>query len=105
MTRTQPVMDSELLVLDAQLSHFILDVKAALEEFFAQQHAVTYSELSEREVDVLSWAASGKTAIETAKILNVSERTVNFHLGNCASKLKVRSKTQALLKAISLNIL
>ena len=36
--------------------------------------------LSPREIDVLKLAADGKTAYESARILNLSARTVNFHV-------------------------
>jgi DNA-binding CsgD family transcriptional regulator len=36
--------------------------------------------LSNREIEVLKWAALGKTSWEMSMILEISERTVNFHL-------------------------
>lgn len=100
-----PINDAELAQIDAKVSHFMLSVWAVLEAFFSSEKSLQYGVLSERELEILRWAASGKTAAETAIILSISERTVNFHLGNCAAKLQVHSKTQALLKAVSLNIL
>lgn len=91
--------------LDAKISHFILMVKDVLEDFFTNEKTKYYTPLSVREREILRWAALGKTAAETAIILKLSERTVNFHINNCAKKLHVRTKTQALLKALSLNFL
>lgn len=56
--------------------------------------------LSPRERECLMWAADGKTSWETAKILNISERTVLFHFKNIMLKLGVGNKTQAVAKSI-----
>lgn len=39
--------------------------------------------LSSREVEVLRWAAEGKTSSEVS---GISERTVNFHINNTVAK-------------------
>lgn len=56
--------------------------------------------LSAREQECLRWASAGKTGGETAQILGVSERTVNFHLGNAFAKLNVNNKQAAVAQAI-----
>ena len=61
--------------------------------------------LTKRELDVLSWTAQGKTAWEVSVILGMSEKTVNFHLGNAMRKLDVTSKHQAVLKCVSAGLL
>ncbi|RZJ12137.1 MAG: LuxR family transcriptional regulator [Rubrivivax sp.] len=61
--------------------------------------------LTKRELDVLSWTAQGKTAWEVAVILGMSEKTVNFHLGNAMRKLDVTSKHQAVLKCVAAGLL
>ncbi|MDR7267452.1 LuxR family transcriptional regulator [Pelomonas saccharophila] len=61
--------------------------------------------LTKRELDVLSWTAQGKTAWEVSVILGMSEKTVNFHLGNAMRKLEVNSKHQAVLKCVAAGIL
>ncbi|MBF0110096.1 MAG: autoinducer binding domain-containing protein [Magnetococcales bacterium] len=62
-------------------------------------------ELTEREKECLRWAADGKTSWETGMILNVSERTVNFHLANAQKKLMATNKIQAVARAILYHIL
>lgn len=57
--------------------------------------------LTTREKDCLQWSAMGKTSWEIAKILNISERTANFHFGNAMRKLGVTSRNQAVARAIS----
>jgi DNA-binding CsgD family transcriptional regulator len=50
--------------------------------------------LTPREVDCIRWVAEGKTAWETAKILQISENTVIWHIENAKRKLGVRTKSQ-----------
>lgn len=57
--------------------------------------------LTIREKDCLQWSAMGKTSWEMAKILNISERTANFHIGNAMHKLGVVNRHQAVARAIS----
>jgi DNA-binding CsgD family transcriptional regulator len=63
------------------------------------------SALTPREAEVLRWTADGKTAADVSDILNVSEHTVAFHLGNAVRKLGCANKTAAAVKAALLGIL
>lgn len=56
--------------------------------------------LTQREQECLLWAAEGKTSWDTAKILQISERTVLFHLRNAADKLNVSNRAQAVARAV-----
>ena len=47
----------------------------------------------------------GKSNWNIAQILSVSEHTVSFHLRNAFAKLKASTRTQAVLKAKSLDLL
>lgn len=64
-----------------------------------------FPKLTRRELDVLSWTSQGKTAWEVSVILGMSEKTVNFHLGNAMRKLDVTSKHQAVLKCVAAGVL
>ncbi|KAA0969966.1 LuxR family transcriptional regulator [Pseudomonas sp. ANT_H12B] len=55
--------------------------------------------LSVREIDVLKLAADGKTADESARILNLSSRTIQFHLRNAMEKFEVHNKISAVIAA------
>lgn len=61
--------------------------------------------LSKREIEVLKWTAIGKTSGEVSSILNIAERTVNFHINNTIAKLNVTNKTAAAVKAAILGLL
>lgn len=56
--------------------------------------------LTSREVDVLSWAAKGKTADETSVILGLGRETVHTHLSNACRKLHASNKTHAVAMAV-----
>lgn len=56
-------------------------------------------QLTSREQECLRWVADGKTSWEIAHMLNLSERTVNFHINNVMQKLDVCSRQHAVGKA------
>jgi len=60
------------------------------------------SELSQREKEVLRWMKEGKTNWEISMILNISERTVKFHVQNIERKLNAVNKAHAI--AIAMDI-
>ena len=55
--------------------------------------------LSRRELEVLKLSADGKTAYEIARILSLSERTINFHVHRAIEKLGVNNKMAAVIAA------
>jgi DNA-binding CsgD family transcriptional regulator len=61
--------------------------------------------LSGREVQCLEWVSRGKTSWETATILGLSERTVNFHLLNACRKLNVYGRQAGVAQAMRLGLL
>ena len=61
--------------------------------------------LSEREKEVLQHVAAGLTNIEIGKILSISPRTVQGHLAKIFNKFDVVSRTEAVTKALSLNLI
>ncbi|MBN9319464.1 MAG: hypothetical protein BGN86_11625 [Caulobacterales bacterium 68-7] len=61
--------------------------------------------LSLKERECLRWVSVGKTAWETAKILGVSPRTVEFHLHNATHKLDAGNKVQAAFIAVRRRLL
>lgn len=61
--------------------------------------------LSERELEVLKWAAEGKIASDIGMILCLSTRTVNFHISSAMKKLGANNKTAAVIMAAKLGLL
>jgi DNA-binding CsgD family transcriptional regulator len=60
-----------------------------LKKFSPQEYAVKQQikNLTPREKESLYWILRGKTADETAKILNISKRTVEIYRNSCKAKL------------------
>lgn len=56
--------------------------------------------LTEREREVLTWTALGKTSSEVAEILKLSKRTVDEYSVRAARKLRAHNKTHAVVKAL-----
>jgi DNA-binding NarL/FixJ family response regulator len=88
---TKPV-DFEILasIIDARLG------KSPRNAVFSRHVA-----LNEREIECLTWSARGKTSPEIAQIVNISKRTVNFHIENACRKLNVATRTEAVVKSTS----
>jgi DNA-binding NarL/FixJ family response regulator len=61
--------------------------------------------LSNREIEVLTWVAQGKTSDEIAMIMNLTKRTVDFHTDNARTKLGVATRIQAVVQAITRKII
>ena len=57
--------------------------------------------LSKREIDVLQAIAQGYSTKEIAKMLYISENTVETHRQNLFSKLKAHNMADLIIKAIS----
>lgn len=88
VARGEPVLESAIAV-------------RALRHAVTQPTVLTASPvLSEREMDVLREAARGLPNKDIARRLGVSIRTVHTHLGNIFGKLKVGSRTEAVLLAL-----
>lgn len=60
--------------------------------------------LTPRERECMKWSADGKTAWEIGRILNITERTVVFHVNNVIQKLGAANKTQAIVRAVALRL-
>lgn len=54
---------------------------------------------------MLRWTAEGKASAEIFDIFNISDRTVNFHIGNTIAKLNATNKTAAVIRALLLGML
>jgi DNA-binding CsgD family transcriptional regulator len=56
--------------------------------------------LSVREKECLGWLVQGKTSWEIGRILEIAERTADFHISNIVTKLNCRNRQQAIARAI-----
>lgn len=88
----------EILALEKRGDLTLIGAKATARESGAMR-------LTDRERDVLSWAGRGKTTLETATILALSDLTVETHMRNALAKLGAQNKTHGVAKCISLGLI
>jgi DNA-binding CsgD family transcriptional regulator len=65
-----------------------------------QARAPQIAPMTARESEVLAWVAAGKSDWAIGRILNISEKTVNFHVENAKRKLGVGTRVQAVIAAM-----
>jgi len=74
-----------------------------LMQYFANMHPVlpshAFPDLTEREREILSLIAVGRTNAEIAEEFVISSKTVSNHVSNIFSKLQVVDRAQAALRA------
>lgn len=87
------------LILECALPHLHL---ALMRTAFPVENE--FPTLSPRERQVLKWLMEGKTNWETSRILNISERTVKFHVQNVLTKLRSSTRGHAIALAIELGL-
>jgi DNA-binding NarL/FixJ family response regulator len=76
-------------------------VLRAVDAFGPSRHGFSQPErLTERETEVLRLMAGGYSNREIAAALDVSEGTIKNHVSSVLSKLGVRDRTRAVLKAL-----
>jgi len=83
----------------------VLDNKVAqklLERISGERDAPIVEDLTDRELEVLSLVAKGFTNKAIGVQLNISDRTVQGHLAHIFGKLQAASRTEAVMRAVSL---
>jgi DNA-binding CsgD family transcriptional regulator len=61
--------------------------------------------LTSREIEVMTWAARGKTYGEISVLLSIGKDTAKDHMEHARSKLKAKNKTHAIAIAMSLGLI
>lgn len=61
--------------------------------------------LSRRQLECLRWVREGKTSSEIAAILNVARKTVDEYVEGSCARLGVRTRVQAVARAMTLGML
>ncbi|CCM74602.1 helix-turn-helix transcriptional regulator [Rhizobium mesoamericanum] len=87
-----------------ELHYISVHVFDRLAEIRSHDNRVTDT-LTDREIDCLNWTAAGKTSVEIAEILTLSEHTVNHYLNRATKKLDTVNRTQAVAKALRIGLI
>jgi DNA-binding NarL/FixJ family response regulator len=88
-------------VLDPAVTHQLL---ARLARPRAEEAGLQGPSLTERELEVLRLAARGYTNKAIGAQLQISDRTVQGHLAKIYDKLQASSRTEAVMRAVSLGL-
>ncbi|WP_161784985.1 helix-turn-helix transcriptional regulator [Hoeflea sp. BAL378] len=100
-----------LFAKDAFLSHDRLrDVALAAAYFTSRFPEVvstndTLSDLTDREVECLSWIGEGKTSDEIALIIGISRNTVNNYITSIMNKTGAKTRSEAVAFAVRQRII
>ncbi len=92
-------------ILDVVVPHLHQAVMRVTSAIIPKDKEIEPALLSVREVEVLRWIKEGKTNWEISIILNISERTVKFHVHNISIKLNAVNKSHAIAIAMDRGIL
>jgi DNA-binding CsgD family transcriptional regulator len=95
----QDITQEERLFIAQELHPF----KTALFKAYAQKFTSDIK-LTQREAEVLSWVAQGKSNTVIADIMNVSPHTIDNYLRRTYAKIGVNSRTSAAIKALLLGL-
>lgn len=63
------------------------------------------SPITSRQLECLRWAQAGKSSTDIGDILRISRRTVDGHLAEACARFGVRTRVQAISKAIDAGLL
>jgi DNA-binding NarL/FixJ family response regulator len=97
----QAVADGGSLVQPAMTQRLLSGLEHMRNDFVSLDRP---DPLTERETEILRLMAGGYSNKEIANSLGVAEGTVKNHVSNILSKLGVRDRTRAVLKAFELGI-
>jgi DNA-binding response OmpR family regulator len=61
--------------------------------------------LNDREKEVLTLVAQGKTSAQIARNLGIVKRTVDFHIDNARIKLGAATRSEAVIKAVAAGLI
>lgn len=73
-----------------------------MSSLFKRSEKITAEPLTDRELDVLRLAAKGFTNKAIGMQLGISDRTVQGHLAHIFAKMQASSRTEAVMRAVSL---
>lgn len=95
-------MLAEGQLLAQYICHQLISLGVLNEEKF--QSFEQEPNLRDKEIELLILASKGIETPEMARLVGISQRTVNFHFANIFKKLGASNRIEAVAKAINLNL-
>ena len=83
------------VIISPPLARRLLQEFSLKEDIKYQSHTKDHTDLTKREIEVLSLVAEGKTNREIADALFITENTAKVHMRSIMDKLHVRNRQQA----------
>ncbi|MUZ58932.1 hypothetical protein GOZ86_19075 [Agrobacterium vitis] len=96
--------EAHLIHIISQFFHSCA-LPVVMEEHLIGSYRRRRSFLSAREKETVIWVSKGKSSWEIAKILGISEKSVEFYMESVKRKLEAVNRTQAVVKAIMLGLI
>ncbi len=95
-------------VRDVYAGNFAIDsdiVQTVMSQVSTGVQSQPVEKLTKREIEVISLVAKGHTNKAIGMQLTISDRTVQGHLAHIFNKLQANSRTEAVMRAVSLGLL
>lgn len=87
------------------IGHLIPHLSEAFKRLLPFDLTADRIQLTLVEMEVIKWLKEGKSSWEISIILNRSENTINYHIGNILKKTDSMNRTQAIVKALQNNLI
>ncbi|WOC16855.1 autoinducer binding domain-containing protein [Pseudochrobactrum sp. MP213Fo] len=102
-----PISKTELKHIEDALRPLSLSLFTQFYDLYRLDETYNTNEqiITLREREILRWTGDGKTAEDISIILNITPRTVHFHMNNVLNKLIVSNKVHAVMKAHLIGLL
>lgn len=101
------ISKAEMRELEPELRQISLSLFSKIYDFYHLDETYNTEDqiITLREREILRWTGDGKTAEDISIILNITPRTVHFHMNNVLNKLIVSNKVHAVMKAHLIGLL
>ena len=106
--KTAAPMEIIQAVRDVHEGKSVLDpavTPKVMAQFFKHKTEFNVEELTDRELEVLKLAGRGFTNKAIGSQLRISDRTVQGHLARVFDKLQASSRTEAVMRAVSMGLI
>ncbi len=98
LEKSEPVQNLIAAIRRTAHGEFLFDAtQRKRAQAWNQDAGAKWASLSEREKEVLQWVAKGMNNAAIAKVMDISPKTVAFHVTGILKKLGVSSRNEAIV--------